>query len=238
MNQLSPELLDLLEQIRQIALGFEGAEEYFPWGTRAFFREIKGRNFLFVNPQADYLEVIFRLPLGQKEKALTLPFVEQHKSMSNWLSARIHTQDELDALVPWLKVSYELSKPFRGKDEYLEGEPPQILAFLEQLRQAALGYGDIEEYFPFGDRAFRRKKGQIFIYAGEGDDHLYVNVRLPLGEREYALSLPYVEVPKYIGHRGWVGAKVRTQEEMEIVLSWIPLSYELNQPARKSKVKK
>jgi hypothetical protein len=237
----TPEILDLLEQVRQLALSYDDAEEYFPWKNRGFFRGLKGRNFLFANEKPDHLELFFQLPVGRQTEALTQPFVEVNKSMESngWLTARVRTPEELATVIPWIKTSYELNKPFRTKSDLIEGEVPEVLDFLEQVRQQANSYGtEIEEYFPFGGRAFRSKKGQIFLHANEAGDHLYVNVRLPIGEREYALSLPFVDVPKYIGYKGWVGAKIRTQEELEIVLPWITMSYDLNKPARKSKAKK
>lgn len=241
MAEITPEVLDLLEQVRQIVLSYEEAEEYFPWKSRAFFRSLKGRNFLFANEQPDYLEVTFRLPSSEKERALKLPFIQVHKYMDErgWVNANIRTQAELDQIVPWLRLSYDMNKPFRSKTELVDGETPEPLDFLEQVRHNALSYeDDIEEYFPYGDRAFRSRRGQIFLYAGEQENSLYVNVRLPLGEREYALSLPYVDIPKYIGHKGWVGAKIHTQEELDIVLPWIGISYTMNKPVRKSKAKK
>lgn len=240
MAEVAPEVLDLLEQVRQKALSYDDTEEHFTWGTRTFFRGMKGRNFLFTNEIKDQLEIIFRVPKGQREQLLAEPFIDLHKHMGErgWVSARVKTQEELDKALPWIEISYELNKLFRSKADLLPGETPEVLDFLEQVRQAAMRYEDIEEFFPFGDRAFRPRKGQIFLYAGEGDDHLYINVRLPLGEREYALSLPFVDVPKYIGHKGWVGAKVGSQEELDIVFPWIDASYEMNRPARKRRAKK
>ncbi len=239
MALLSPAILELLEQVRQIALSYPEAEEYFPWGTRSYFRSLKGRNFLFVVEGLDDLVVSLRLPLGEQAGAVSLPFVERHKSMGfkDWFTATIKTDEELDLIKPWIGLSYELGKPFRGKADCLPGEQPYILEFLDRVRQIAHSYEDIEEYFPFGDRAFRKRKGQIFLHANEHQDGLYVAVRLPMGEREHALSLPFVEVPKYIGHKGWVGAKVRNEEELETVLPWVDLSYEMNQPVRKNKLK-
>lgn len=238
MAVVAPEILELLEQVRQQALSYENAEENFPWGNRVFFRDLKGRNFLFANTKNDYLEVTFRLPKAQKEQVLALPFVEPSRYMSNWVNANVRTQAELDQISPWIKVSYKLNKPFRSQSEVLPGEAPEVLDFLEQVREAALRYEDVEEYFPYGDRAFRLRKGKIFVYIGEGDDYLSVSVRLPLGEREYALSLPFIEVPKYIGHQGWVQAKVRTQSELDTVLPWVAVSYEVNNPPRKTRAKK
>lgn len=240
MTEVAPEILDLLEQVRQKALSYPDAEEHFPWGTRTFFREMKGRNFLFVNEKPDQVEVTFRVPLGQREEILAESFVEANKNMDQrgWLVAKIKTQEELDRILPWIETSYALNKPMRSRDELLPGEAPQVLDFLEQVRQIALSYDDIEEFFPYGGRAFRPRKGQIFLHANEGDDHLYLNVRLPIGEREYALSLPFVDVPKYIGHKGWVGVTVRTQEELDLALPWIGVSYDMNRPVRKSRAKK
>lgn len=240
MLDIAPEVAELLEQVRQVVLDYENTEESFPWGTRSFSRELKGRHFLFAYEQKDHLELLFRVPLQQREAALSLPFVEVHKSMGarGWLTGRLRTQAELETVLPMLRLSYELAKPFRRPEDALPGEKPEILDFLEQVRQVAVTYPDVEEYFPFGDRAFRSRKGQIFLYASEQDELLYVSVRLPFGEREFALTLPNVEIPRYIGHKGWVGVKVGNQEDLNMVLPWIDLSYEENKPKRKSKVKK
>jgi predicted DNA-binding protein (MmcQ/YjbR family) len=237
MAVLSPEVFDLVERLRQIALDFPNSEEYFPWGGRAYFRDIKGRNFLFANEKSDALEVVFRIPAGQRDTALQLANVTPYKYMSErgWLSANIKTRAELDQIQPWIATSYALNKPIRRPDEIIEGEMPHVLDFLEQIRQLACAYPDVEEYFPYGDRAFRTRKRNIFLYASEADEYLYLNIRLPYGEREYALTLPFTEVPKYIGNKGWVGAKIRTPEELETVKSWLHLSYDMNNPPRRKK---
>ena len=97
MLVITPEILDLLEQARQVALSYEDTEEYFPWGTRSYFREIKGRNFLFIYEPKDHVELLFRVPLKDKAAALDLPFVEVHKSMADkgWLTARVRTEAQL-----------------------------------------------------------------------------------------------------------------------------------------------
>ncbi len=236
---ISPTVLDFLEQARQVAVSFEGAEEYFPWGNRGFFRDIKGRNFLFLKEQPDYLDITVRLVGAAREVAINQPYVENPKEMGErgWITARVRTQAELDAVLPWISLSYELNKPFRTQEDALPGEKPEILGFLEKIRQLAFSYSEVEENFPYGDRAFRLIKGKIFVYASEHEDYLYVNVRLPLGEREYALSLPFVEVPKYIGHKGWIGAKVSTLEELETVIPWVQVSYDVNHPPKKKRAK-
>ncbi len=240
MLNIAPEILDLLEQTRQTVSGYADVEESSHWGVRSFFREIKGRNFLFVAEQKDHLELAFRAPLKEKETALKQPFVELHKSMDSrgWLTARVRTEAELVAVIPLIQLSYELGKPFRRPDEALPGEAPQVLDFLEQVRRAAFKYEGVEEYFPYGDRAFRSDKGRIFLYASEHETALYLNVRLPFGEHEFALNLPNVDIPKYIGHKGWVGIKTSTQDELDVVMPWIDVSYEENKPKRKVKAKK
>lgn len=244
MAEIPPELKENLEeilaQVREIALGFENTEEYAPWGNRAFFRDIKGCNFLFANPKDDYLNLVLRLPKSQKAEALQLPFIEPDKSLGEhrgWLSAKVHSPEELEIILPWLKISYNLNNPFRGKADTLEGENSFVLEALEEIREKALSFGDIEEFFPYGGRAFRKRKGQIFLHADELEEYLNVTVRLPLGEREFALNLPYVEIPKYIGNKGWVSAKIRSPEELEIALAWVEISFHMNQPVRKKALK-
>lgn len=241
MSNLTPEMLGWLEQIRQSALSYDDSEEYFPWGTRTFSRGMKGNNFLFVldEKHKTSLEVLLRLPAATATQALEQPFVARHKSMGfkGWLTVKIKEQAALEMVLPWIAVSYALSKPVRQPNELVEGEDPIVLTMLEAVRRAAMSYDDIEEFFPYGSRAFRRRKGQIFLYASEGDDCLNVSVRLPLGVREYALTLPFVSVPKYIGPKGWLEAQVSTEAELQTVLPWIDFSFEMNKPARRSKAK-
>ena len=243
MGTLNPVLIGLIEQIQDQALALDHTEEYFPWGTRSFFRELKGCNFLLVVEQADHLEFGVRLTTSLREEALKLSFVEPHKYLSHkgWITANLRTADELETVLPWIATSYQLNKPFPTKADSIDGENGQVLDFLEQVREKALSYGElgeIEEYFPFGDRVFRRIKGLIFLYASEQLGALSVSVRLPMGEREFALQLPFIKIPKYIGHKGWVQATVQTQEQLDIVMPWIDVSYEMNQSVRKGRPKK
>jgi hypothetical protein len=241
MRQLTPELLDLIAEIRQVALSYDDAEEYTPWGTLAFFRGLKGRNFLFVNDKLEgCLEVIVQLLPAQRDQIMSLPFVELHKSMGKggWVSAKIRNHAEVVQVIPWIHWSYALNKPIRDKEDLLPGEAQAVLDFLTQVRQIALAYEDIEEYFPFGERAFRPRKGKIFLYTSEQDECLLLKVRLTPMERDYALTMPFVDVPRYIGHQGWVAGSVTTQEELDIMLPWIGESYNINQPVRKGRARK
>ena len=240
MLNVAPEVEELLEQTRQVALEFPLVEETFPWGTRCFRRELKGNSFLFIYTQPDHIELLFKLPKRDKEAALELPYVEVHKSRGDrgWLSAKVKTSEELKKVLPLLQLSYALAKPFRGLADALPGEDVKVLGLLEKVRQVAHKYEDVEEFFPYGDRAFRTRKGQIFLYASESDEWLNINVRLPFGERELALTLPSVEVPRYIGHKGWVAIKVHDQDDLDMVLPWIALSYDENRPKRKPRLKK
>lgn len=242
-TDIAPEILKLLSQVRQAVQDYDDIEEHFAWNWRCFYRELRGRNFLYANEKKDYLEVLVRLPLTERRQALELPFVEEPKSMGRggWLVALVKTPEQLEIVKPWIKVSYDLSKPFRTTADCLPGENPLALELYEQVRQFAHNYGDIEEYFPFSERAFRNKakgKGQIFLYTSEAEENLYVTVRLPMIERANALELDYVEVPKYLGPKGWVTARINSPEQLETAKTWIQISYELNQPARKPKAKK
>ena len=238
--QTAPEILDMVETVRERALALPDAEEYFPWGTRAYFRQMKGRNFLFVADKPDHLIVTLWVVGYSRDEALRLPYIAAHTSMGHkgWLDATIRTRAELDPVLDLIAHSHTISNPFRSPADVLPGEDPQSLEFLAQLRAAIGRDDDIEEFFPYGDRAWRPRKGQIFAYASERNGSLYVNVRLPLDEHEYALSLPFTDVPKYIGHKGWIGTDVTTSDELEMVLGWLPMSYEMNNPPRKGRVKR
>jgi hypothetical protein len=219
----------LLGGVRRLALSYPDTAEIFSWKYFNYYRQLKGRNFLFANAPKDVLEVLFKVPLGERDTALELPFVQVYPSMGHkgWLIAKIKLPEELEKIIPFTRLSYEMSQPFRGKNDTVPGELPEILDFLEQVRNVALSFGEVEEYFPHGERAFKRVKGKIFLYAEEYLDCLYVCVLLPMGVREYAQSLPFVEIPKYIGASGWLAAKVKTQAELATVLAWVELSFDM-----------
>jgi predicted DNA-binding protein (MmcQ/YjbR family) len=238
MPNLTAPVVEILEQVRQLALSYDGAEEYFPWGYHAFFRDIKGCNFLLLDAKPDYLEITVRLPQATRTKILAEQIfsIELNKSLGykGWINVRVSQPSELEPVVAWIELSYRLNKPIRTSEDLVEGEVPHSLECLIQLRQAIMTYGDIEEFFPYGDRAFRRRKGQIFLYTSERDETFYASVRLPMGVHEHALSLPFTEVPKYIGPKGWVSARIDSQTELDTVLGWLELSYDMNKPKRSS----
>lgn len=231
---------DFIAQIRELALSFEDAVEYFPWHDHAFYREQKGCNFLYLIEHAEYIEILVRLPKGVREAVLSQPNVEVniHMNHKGWMSVKINNQAELDEAKKWIALSYQYNKPIRRQEDLLEGESSETLMFLEEVRKLALSFGDVEEYFPFTDRAFRLRKGKIFLYATECIDYLNVTVLLPTSLREFALRQPYVEVPKYLAYKGWISAKVSNAQELDTVLGWIETSFEMNQPPRKKSSRK
>ena len=112
------------------------------------------------------------------------------------------------------------------------------MLFRSQARKVANAYPDIEEYFPYGSRAFRPLGGKIFLYTTEFDDALYLIVKPSPITKDYALTLPYVDIPKYFGPSGWIGVTCANQEELENGLLWLEESYKITNTPKKSRTRK
>jgi len=101
--------------LRELALGYPGAYEEFPWGERAL--KVKKKIFLFLVAGADGLVLSVKLPSSNRE-ALLLPFTEPtHYGMGKygWVSARFAVDEEppLGILRAWVDESYRAIAPKR-----------------------------------------------------------------------------------------------------------------------------
>ncbi len=71
------------------------------------------------------------------------------------------------------------------------------------LRDAALGYPESCEHFPWGDRVFK-VKGKIFLFLHERAGGLGLSVKLP-GSSHMVLMFPFAMPTGYgLGKAGWV----------------------------------
>jgi hypothetical protein len=83
-----------------------------------------------------------------------------------------------------------------------DNTPAPLTGDAAALRDFAMGFPEVHEDFPWGERAIKvRKKAFVFIGAGEG---IGLSVKLPHGN-EYALDYPFTK-PTHcgLGRHGWV----------------------------------
>jgi predicted DNA-binding protein (MmcQ/YjbR family) len=99
--------------LRELALGYPGAYEEFPWGHRAI--KVKKKTFIFLARDDEKFSLSVKLP-ASSVAALTLPFAsptEYGLGKSGWVTARFGPDDEvpLELLGSWLDESYRAIAP-------------------------------------------------------------------------------------------------------------------------------
>ena len=101
--------------IRNLALGYPGANEEFPWGHSAF--KVGGKTFLFLALEGAELSFSAKLPRTGRS-ALALPYASPTGyglGKSGWVTARFAAKDALplDAVAEWIDESYRAVAPKR-----------------------------------------------------------------------------------------------------------------------------
>jgi predicted DNA-binding protein (MmcQ/YjbR family) len=111
---------------------------------------------------------------------------------------------------------------------------PAALKKLETvMRDRALGYPEVEETFPWGERAIK-VKGKTFLFMRLGDENLSFSVKLPRTGMQ-ALALPFAKPTEYgLGKHGWVTVSLTKVDKalIEQCLLWIDESYRGVAPKR------
>jgi predicted DNA-binding protein (MmcQ/YjbR family) len=101
-------------ELRDLALGYPGAHEEFPWGERVI--KVKGKVFLFLGHAEDEeLHLSVKLP-ASNGMALLLPFAAPTGyglGKSGWVSARFppRARVPVDMLRQWIDESYRAVAP-------------------------------------------------------------------------------------------------------------------------------
>lgn len=100
---------------------------------------------------------------------------------------------------------------------------------LEAVRSVALAIPGAWEDHPWGEApVFKNARGKIFVFCGlDRTAGFSATVKLPPGEGEEALALPFVSVARYVGRYGWVTVRVSNPFELEVLLGWIRPSFDL-----------
>ena len=105
--------------------------------------------------------------------------------------------------------------------------------FEQTLRDAAMGYPEAYEEFPWGHRAIKVKK-KIFFIVGCNEEGLSLSLKLPESNLS-ALDRPFTEPTGYgLGKSGWVSAQFGMHESppLELLLAWIDESYRAIAPKK------
>jgi predicted DNA-binding protein (MmcQ/YjbR family) len=109
----------------------------------------------------------------------------------------------------------------------------KLTAVEKRLRDAALGYPEAAEEFPWGERAIK-VRGKIFLFVNVVEGELSVTVKLP-ESGEMALLLPFAKPTGYgLGKSGWVSARFAAADAVPepMLLEWLDESYRAVAPKK------
>ncbi len=101
------------------------------------------------------------------------------------------------------------------------------------LRKIALGFPEVHEDFPWGERAFKVKK-KVFLFMHYDAKHLALSVKLPQSQGA-ALILSFAEPTGYgLGRAGWVSARFArgARPPVKLLAAWVSESYQTIAPAK------
>ena len=117
-----PELEDLAEQIRELALSFPESYEDEPWG-HPVFKVAENRMFASMSVGDDCVFLTVKLTAEEREIAFLLPFVRRARYVGRygWITAEVTDEDSLECALEWLRESYWLKAPVHLKAA-VEGE--------------------------------------------------------------------------------------------------------------------
>lgn len=102
------------------------------------------------------------------------------------------------------------------------------------IREIAMGYPEVTEDFPWGERAIK-VKGKAFIFIStHKEGEVSFSVKLPQS-RDMAYDLPFAEPTHYgLGKHGWVTAHLPAKKKppMDLIRAWIDESYRAIAPKK------
>ena len=109
-----PDLADLAERLRQVALSLPEAYEDAPWGNPVF-KVADNRMFCSMSVRDTSVDLTLKLTAEEREIAYLLPFVREAAYVGRWgwITAAVSDDESLEAAVEWLLESYWLKAPPR-----------------------------------------------------------------------------------------------------------------------------
>jgi len=103
----------------------------------------------------------------------------------------------------------------------------------DALAALCLGYPEVHEDNPWGERAFK-VKGKVFVFASATATGLSCTVKLPVSHEE-ALDQPYASATGYgLGKHGWITARFAPGDTLDFATlrAWIDESYRAVAPKK------
>jgi predicted DNA-binding protein (MmcQ/YjbR family) len=136
-----PDLDDLAEELRKLALSLPETYEDEPWG-HPVFKVAENRMFAAMSVGEAAVHLTVKLTSEEREMAHLLPYVSTARYVGRygWITAEISDSDSLESALDWLRESYWLKAP-------------------TSLRGAVEEWGEDEEKRSHGRRAAGRARG-------------------------------------------------------------------------------
>ena len=107
-----PDLADLAERLRELALSFPETYEDEPWGYPVFK---VGDNSMFATMSVaeECVRLTVKLTAEEREMAQFLPYVSTARYVGRygWVTAEVADDESLEAALEWLRESYWLKAP-------------------------------------------------------------------------------------------------------------------------------
>jgi predicted DNA-binding protein (MmcQ/YjbR family) len=102
-----------------------------------------------------------------------------------------------------------------------------------RLRAICLGLPEAEERETWGDPTWR-VRGRIFAMEKRGDGRLSVRLKAPDGAQEIltAADPGRFFVPRYVGHRGWIGVRLDGHPDWDELAALVRQSWRMTAPKR------
>ena len=109
---------------------------------------------------------------------------------------------------------------------------------LAKLREICLGFPDATEKIAWGEPTFRvrDKIFAMFTDNHHGDGEVSVWCKAPTGVQEILVGADPERfyVPRYVGHKGWVGIRLAGKVDWDAVAEIVGDSYRMTAPKRRA----
>jgi predicted DNA-binding protein (MmcQ/YjbR family) len=107
-----PDLEDLAERLRELALSLPETYEDEPWG-HPVFKVGENKMFASMSVGEECVFLTVKLTAEEREVAHLLPYVSHAKYVGRygWITAEIADEESLDSGLEWLRESYWLKCP-------------------------------------------------------------------------------------------------------------------------------
>jgi predicted DNA-binding protein (MmcQ/YjbR family) len=104
---------------------------------------------------------------------------------------------------------------------------------LTHLRRICLALPHAYEEETWGEATFR-VRGKIFVVAHEDEDGATFSCKAPPGSQHVLVNADPERfyVPRYVGHKGWVGVRLHGRPDWDEVAKIVERSYRLVAPKR------